>query len=267
MKTISGSRRPTLIALVSSLSILTPLWPDAAAAVDAAPTVLLPARYRTVVFGCYSETFAAFETFARRAREAGATHIVLTAEDLPRAMWPMDRPGDPYSAWAVSNVALLKIAIPAALQPYLPADYLERVLQILAERCAVPHKLGLKATFTTFEPQMLPEAVFRDNLRWRGPQMDEPFRSRMLRFAPDADHTEVLELYRESMRLLVQRCQEIETVSPHTNNSGSSTSWSGGLYPIATEGRPMHQRYRDFLAALQAGASDAGVANLQLDVA
>lgn len=187
----------------------------------------------------------------------------------------MDTLDDPYPAWAVSNVGLLKIAVPAALQPFLPADYAGKVMSILKERCAVLRRLGLKATFTTFDPQMLPETVYRKHPCWRGPLVDEPFRSHVPRFAPDTDHAEVLAVYRESMRLLVQQCPEIEIVTLHTNDSGSGVSWSRGLYPgapgangaSATEGRSMHKRYRDFFAALQAGARDAGGANLQRDVA
>ena len=53
------------------------------------------ARFKTIVFGRYSNSIASFETFARQAKQAGATHIVITAEDLPWAMWQMDTPGDP----------------------------------------------------------------------------------------------------------------------------------------------------------------------------
>ena len=65
---------------------------------------------------------ADFESFARRAKRSGATHIVITAEDLPWAAWQMDTPGDPYPAWAMSNVGLLKVAPPEALKPFLPGD-------------------------------------------------------------------------------------------------------------------------------------------------
>ena len=229
-----------------------------------------PSHFKTVIFGRHSETPADFENFAGQAKQSGATHVVLTAEDLPWAMWQMDTPGDPYPAWAVSNVGLLKVATPEALKPFLPQDYAEQVLAILRSRCAVLRKLGLKAAFTTFEPQILPERVYEAHPLWRGPQVDHPLRSRVPRFAPSIDNPEVLALYRESIRKLLTACPEIEILSLHTNDSGSGMSWSGGLYQgpngsSLTRDRKMYQRYRDFFAALQAGAGDARPGALEID--
>lgn len=227
-------------------------------------------RFKTVIFGRYSDSLASFENFARQAKQSGATHIVITAEDLPWAMWQMDTPGDPYPAWAVSNVGLLKVSIPKALEPFLPKEYSDRVLAILRERCEVLRKLGLKAAFTTFEPQILPERVYEAHPLWRGPQVDHPLRSRVPRFAPSIDHPEVLALYRESMRKLVELCPEIEILSLHTNDSGSGMSWSTGVYQgpngsFLFRERKMYQRYHDFFGALQAGARDARPGPLEID--
>ncbi len=227
-------------------------------------------RFTSVVFGRYSESLASFQEFARQAKKSGATHIVLTAEDLPWAMWQMDTPGDPYPAWAMSNVGLLKVAPPDALQPFLPKDYADTVQGILRSRCEVLRKLGLKAAFTTFEPQFLPERVYEAHPLWRGPQVDHPLRSRVPRFAPSIDNPEVLALYRESIRKLLTFCPEIEIISLHTNDSGSGMSWSGGLYQGPNgnslfRGLPMYQRYRDFFGALQAGAADARPGPLEID--
>jgi hypothetical protein len=228
------------------------------------------AHFKSVIFGCHSDNLADFETFARRAKQSGATHIVLTAEDLPWAAWQLDTPGDPYPAWAMSNIGLLKIATPNAMKPYLPQDYAEQVMAILRSRCAVLRKLGLKAAFTTFEPQMLPEPLFEAHPLWRGPEVDHPLRSRVPRFAPSVDNPEVLALYRESIRTLLAACPEIEILSLHTNDSGSGVSWSPGLYPGPNgssfdPNRKMYQRYRDFFATLQAGARDAGGKGLEID--
>lgn len=227
-------------------------------------------RFKTVIFGRYSDSLASFEEFARKAKQSGATHVVITAEDLPWAMWQMDTPGDPYPAWAVSNVGLLKVSIPGALRPYLPKEYSDNVIGILRSRCEVLRKLGLKAAFTTFEPQILPERVYDAHPLWRGPQVDHPLRSRVPRFAPNIDNPEVLALYRESIRELLKVCPEIEVLSLHTNDSGSGMSWSGGLYQgpngsALTRDRKMYQRYRDFFGALQAGAADARPGPLEID--
>jgi dihydrodipicolinate synthase/N-acetylneuraminate lyase len=55
-------------------------------------------RFKKVIFGRHSDSLESFSSFARQAKQAGATHIVITAEDLPWAMWQMDTPGDPYPA-------------------------------------------------------------------------------------------------------------------------------------------------------------------------
>lgn len=141
---------------------------------------------------------------------------------------------------------------------------------LLRERCEVLRKLGLKAAFTTFEPQILPEAVYTAHPLWRGPQVDHPLRSRVPRFAPSIDNPEVLALYRESIRKLLAVCPEIEILSLHTNDSGSGMSWSQGLYQgpngsALGKDRKMHERYRDFFGALQSGAADARPGPLEID--
>lgn len=227
-------------------------------------------RFGKVIFGRYSESIQSFEAFARRAKQSGATHIVITAEDLPWALWMLDEPGDPYPAWAMSNIGVFKAATPEALKPYLPQDYAERVMGMLKERCEALRKLGLKAAYTTFEPQILPEAVYRDHPLWRGPQVDHPLRSRVPRFAPNIDNPEVLALYRESMRKFCTACPEVEVVSLHTNDSGSGMSWSPGLYQgpngaALTRHRKMYERYRDFFGALRQGAQEARQGPLEID--
>ena len=160
-------------------------------------------RFQKVIFGCRSENLVEFEGFVRRAKQEGATHIVLTAEDLPWARWQYDTVGDPYPAWVISNVGFLKIAVPEALKPYIPQDYAQEVMKILEERCEVLRRYGLKGAFTTFEPQMLPGKIFEDHPLWWGPQVDHPLRSRVPRFAPCIDNPEVLALNRESIRKLL----------------------------------------------------------------
>jgi len=236
-----------------------------------APAVSQPRMpFRTVIFGRYSDSLQSFESFAARAKQSGATHIVITAEDLPWALWQLDTPGDPYPAWAMSNVGILKIAVPDALRNYLPQDYADQVMGILKARCEVLRRLGLKAAFTTFEPQILPEAVYRDRPLWRGPQVDHPLRSRVPRFAPNIDNPEVLALYRESFRKLCTACPEVEILSLHTNDSGSGMSWSPGLYQgpngsALTRERKMYERYREFFGAMRQGAQDARPGPLEID--
>ena len=229
------------------------------------------APFEKRVFGSPAGGRGEFERFAGRARRSGATHVVLTAEDLPWARWQYDTPGDPYPAWVVSNMGLLKVAVPAALRPHLPMVYADEVMGILRERCRVLRELGLRAAVTTFEPQMLPESVFEEHPLWRGPQVDHPLRSRVPRFAPSVDAPEVLGLYRESIRRLLEQCPEIEIISFRTTDSGAGIDWHPGLYPgpqgiPSRAGRSMAERYGGLVSAIQAGARDAGVAGLEVEI-
>lgn len=227
-------------------------------------------RFRKVVFGSPSADLADFEAFAARAKRSGATHINITAEDLPWARWQYDTPGDPYPSWVISNTGLLKVVVPPPLRPHIPKEYSETVLGILERRCEVLRRLGLKAAFTTFEPQMLPEAVFREHPLWRGARVDHPNRSRVARFAPSIDNPEVLALYRDAVAELVRRCPEIDLLTMRTNDSGTGLDWSGGLYSGAIGNtlyrhRTMDERFRDFYAALQEGARRGG-GQLEIDM-
>jgi len=132
-----------------------------------------PGQYKKIVFGCYTTDINDFEEFVVKAKNLGATHINITAEDLPKSYWQYDTPGDPYPAWVITNTGLLKICRPKALEQYLPSDYSKKVLSILEQRCKVLRKYGMKAAFSTFEPQMLPEQVFADHPLWRGARVKQ----------------------------------------------------------------------------------------------
>ncbi len=138
-------------------------------------------KFKKIVFGCYTKDIKDFEDFVKRAKKSGATHINLSNENLPFSKWEYDVENNPYPVWVITNMGLLKITTPQILKPYLPQDYAERAFSILEERCKVLRKYGLKATFKTFEPQMLPEKVYEDHPLWRGPRVDHPSCSRVAR--------------------------------------------------------------------------------------
>jgi hypothetical protein len=220
-------------------------------------------KFEKIVFGVYTDNLADFEAFAIRAKQSGATHINITNEDLPLGRWQYDVEDDPYPSWVITNTGLLKIATPEVLRPFIPQDYSESVMKILEDRCKILRKHGLKASFKTFEPQMLPEAVYEKYPLWRGPRVDHPMRSRAARWAPDIDNPEVLELYKESLGILLARCPEIEILSLTTNDSGTGLSWSGGLYDGRSgstlyRNRRMDERLYSFFGALQEAAAKAG---------
>jgi len=221
-------------------------------------------KFEKRIFGCYARDIKDFEDFVIRAKKSGATHINLSNEDLPFSKWEYDTPGDPYPAWVITNMGLLKIATPEVLKKYLPQDYAQSVMIILEERCKILRKYGLKASFKTFEPQMLPEQVYIDHPKWRGPRVDHPLRSKVARFSPDIDNAEVLQLYKESFTILLKHCPEIEIMSLTTNDSGTGLSWSGGLYSGATgntftKERSKEERILDFFSVFTEVAKTKGI--------
>jgi hypothetical protein len=229
-----------------------------------------PANFRDIVFGCHTDDINDFEQFVITAKAAGATHIQINAEDLPLTYWQMDPPGDPYPAWVISNPGLLKTFIPGVLKNYIPNKTAENVCNILEERCQILRKYQLKAVFHTFEPQMLPEAVYEKYPDWRGPRVDHPMRSRTPRFAPAIENPQVLELYTQSIEIFLNRCPEVEILYFRTNDSGAGVDWSIGLYDGRNgntnyEDISMAERIRGFISALQRGAENVGV-NLAVNI-
>ncbi len=219
----------------------------------------LLAKYNKIVFGCYSNSLEEFKAFAENAKKLGATHITITAEDLPIRYWELKPPEDPYPAWVITNPGLLKLLPPEPLKPYIPLQYGQEVIQILQDRCAVLRSLGLKASFHTFEPQMLPEAFFEEHPLWRGPQVDNPMRARVSRFAPSISNPRVLELYRQGIRNILDSCPEIDILQMRTNDSGAGIEWSEGLYAgkngnTLYRSMDMEERIYNFFAALQSAA-------------
>jgi hypothetical protein len=222
---------------------------------------------RLFSFGC--PTLEEFETHARRAKELGATHIMITA-DLPPAMWQYEESGDPYTAWFVINPGLLKIFPPEAVAPFVDTSFAGEVVDLLKERCEILRKLGLKGYWFTNEPQVLPEAFFLEYPHLRGPRVDQSNRARLAHFAPCADQQETLDLYADSMKRLLTECPEIELFYFLTTDSGSGFCWSPALYPgkngnTLCKHRPMEDRVSGWLLNLRRAAESVGK-NILVDI-
>ena len=222
---------------------------------------------RLFSFGC--PTLEEFEKHAIRAKELGATHIMITA-DLPPAMWQYEETGDPYTAWFVVNPGLLKIFPPQMVQPFVDTSFADQVVGLLRERCKMLRKLDLKGYWFTNEPQVLPEAFFLQYPHLRGPRVDQSNRARMAHFAPCVDRQETLDLYAGSIKLLLTDCPEIELFYFLTTDSGSGFCWSPALYPgkngnTLCKHRPMEDRVSGFLLNLRRAAEAAG-RNILVDI-
>ncbi|WP_207592911.1 hypothetical protein [Halomontanus rarus] len=256
-----------------------------------------------------------FEEVAKRASEAGMTHVLIT-QGTPLAKWQDDYPErprsvdgeatdapskaraqeqkqewdaesenetvedasgrnapakafdyDPYPSWYNRKVGLLKVLPPERLQPHVSDDWeewSERAADVLDRRCRILREHGLKAAYTTNEPQVLPETVFDAHPRWRGPRVDQPNRARKPHFAPCITNPEVQELYREAVENLLDRYPEIEIFQFVTTDAGSGFCWAESLYPgengnARCRNRSMADRLEDFFGAIDAGAEAAGV--------
>jgi hypothetical protein len=200
-----------------------------------------------------------FERNAARAKQLGATHIVIT-EDIPPALWEMDVPGDPYPAWYMYHPGLLKIFPPSALEKYIDRDYAEKVAALFQARCEILRRLGLKAAYIANEPHVLPEAFFTEHPDLRGARVDHPNRSRTARFAPCVDQPATLALYREALQKLLKRLPEVDVFSFTTTDAGSGLCWTPALYPGLNgpswcQRRPMEDRVAGFLTALHDAAA------------
>jgi hypothetical protein len=204
---------------------------------------------------------AEFERKATLSKELGATHIVVT-EGLPLARWEMD-PKDPYPMWFVHHATLLKIYPPKSVQPYVNMPYAQQVSGIIAQRCALLRRLGLKAVWNGNEPAVMPEAFFAAYPQLRGPRIDHPARATKPHYAPNVDEPETLAMYREAIQSLVTACPELDLMNWTTTDAGSGFDWTPGLYPGSNgnakwRDRPISDRVAGFLINAQQAAKAAG---------
>ena len=209
-----------------------------------------------------SEELKRFEAYVIKAKDIGATHVDITFS-VPPAFWQFDTPGDPYPVWYTYRPGLMKIFPPEDLKPYVDLEYADKVASLFQRRCEILRRHGMKGAYAANEPYVLPEAFFTDHPELRGARVDHPNRSRAARFAPCVDEPKVLAMYKESMRLLLARCPEIEIFSFLTSDSGSGFCWSPALYSgqngnANCQGRPMTERVVGFLEALRDAGREAG---------
>ena len=208
-----------------------------------------------------AEELARFERRAALSKQLGATQMVVT-DGLPLAMWEIDKT-DPYPAWFIHHATLFKIFPSAEIQPYVDTAYAARVQQVVAKRCAILQRYGLKAVWSANEPAVLPEAFFTAHPELRGPRIDQIARSRRAHFAPNVDRPEVLAMYRASVRLALTVCPQIETFNWVTTDAGSGFDWAPGLYPGANgnsdfRDRPLADRVVGFMRNVQDAARESG---------
>jgi hypothetical protein len=204
---------------------------------------------------------AEFEHEVKLAKELGSTDVLIT-DGLPIATWEMDK-SDPYPMWFVHHASLLKDFPPPEVQPYVNMSYARSVQEVVRSRCEVLSKYDMKAVWNDNEPAVMPEAFFASYPQLRGPRIDQPNRSRKAYFAPSVDEPEILQMYRESIQLLLKACPAVEQFNWVTTDAGSGFDWAPSLYPGINgdskyKDRPMSDRVAGFLINAQQAAKETG---------
>ncbi|MDR2096647.1 MAG: hypothetical protein LBP76_14185 [Treponema sp.] len=203
-----------------------------------------------------------FAVHAKRAKDMGATHVMVSQLPRSRWMWEADL-SDPYPNWCMRHAQLFKLVCPPQLENYLPIGFIAECFALVKARCDILKSLNMKGALFSNEPFWLPEAVYRDHPAWRGTRCDHPRRAKHTYYSPCVDNTEVLELYRYAVRELVSKTG-IDFILFKSNDAGGGLCWSNGTYsgpngPETCKRRSMADRINGFLDALNAGAADAGL--------
>jgi hypothetical protein len=249
-------KRRAFVSCIASLWPLATLRPQAARAAAAA---------RKVAVSCPTATLEEFRRLTDLCVELGVTHVNIT-DDLPRSRWQWELDlSDPYANWSMGQAMLFKIAVPEALRTWIPADYARRATDIITRRGEILQKLGLKASYSAAEPMWLPDGVYAAHPEWRGPRVQHAARAKRDYWAPCIDRPEVLAMYRKAVAE-VCRMAPFEEFTFLTNDSGAGICWhphlayyAGVNGPEWCKDRPLADRIQGFMAALQAGARDAGL--------
>lgn len=204
-----------------------------------------------------------FGRFAAFAAESGATHVQVSLPFRYNS-WVLPDNRDPYAAWCVNSVGVLRVCPPPELQEWVPLEQAREAQSLLQAQLAILRKYGLKAVAHAVEPMWLPEGVYRANPQWRGAQCELGRIAEKPYFAPSLDNPEVLDLYRRAMTEFATLFPEIEQFSFLSNDSGAGVAWSPCLYPgmngpVAYRRRDGGERIAQWLKVLQGAAGAAGV--------
>lgn len=202
-----------------------------------------------------------FEEKVIKAKELGATHVLVTEITKNRWYWEEDL-SDPYPNWGMLNSSLFKIIVPEALKKWIPEEYASKNLLLIKKRSEILRKHGLRAAAHFCEPFYLPEGVYRENPDWRGPRCEHPRRAKRAYYSPCVDHPEILAMYKKAFKELCQLC-DIDYLYLHTNDCGAGICWSDGLY--TGPNGPEHCRHNsqtgrllNFLKVFKEAAGEAG---------
>ena len=221
------------------------------------------------IFYGLTNTLDEFRKLSEICARHHGTHVFIS--DLHKARWWWERtPDDPYPNWGMLSPSLFKTVPPDPIKPYIPQDWVEKNLTLIAQRSEILREFGLKAAFQGCEPGWLPGEVFEEYPEWRGPRYEKPRRARHAYYSPCIDNEEVLAMFRDSIRKLCA-IAPIEYFTFLTNDSGAGICWSHGLYPgingnTACEHIGFGERVSKFLTTVQ-DATNETASHAQVELA
>jgi hypothetical protein len=149
-----------------------------------------------------------------------------------------------------------------------PAAFVQRQFEWIRAKHDICKKVGLRCAFYGNEPHWLSERVYAKHPEWRGSRCDNSLRTVGMHFAPNMDHPEVREVFRQAVKMISEACPLLDTWFFMDNDSGSGFTWTRRLYvnpngPIGLDNVDMGKRVVEFVRAMRQGAIDGGCANPQ----
>src|SRR5262249_22927267 len=140
-----------------------------------------PHSAEQLIFSSHTLDLKEFEEGARRAKDAGYTHI-----DISWMSGLTDFQGeDKDSHWCHGSLispSIFKHATPPGLEDAYPAKFVAEQMAWMKKKHAIVKKLGLKAAYYGNEPHWLPTRVYEKHPEWRGSRCDNSLRTTGLFF-------------------------------------------------------------------------------------
>ncbi|MCE9614511.1 MAG: hypothetical protein K8T26_09560 [Lentisphaerae bacterium] len=221
-----------------------------------------PAAGPQLIFNPRTVDLKEYEALARRARDAGFTHLYIS-QLSERTDFMGDNANSPWTEWSNIFPCIFKHVTPPGLEEAYGAAFVKRQMAWMKKKHAICEKLGMRAAYFGTEPLWLSERVYAKHPEWRGSRCDNSLRTTGLHFAPNTEHPEVREAYRRGVEMLVNACPLLDTFVFHSNDCGAGYPWTERLYvnpngATGYEGRDMGHVVVNFLESIRAGAQAGG---------
>ena len=209
---------------------------------------------------------AEFKAKVKDAKAMGATHVFISGL-RDRTDYRGEAKGSPWTEWNVSFPSIFKHATPPALKDLYPAAWQKRQMAYMREKHGIVVRAGLRSAYYGLEPHWISERIYERHPEWRGSRCDNPLRTTGMFFAPNTDHPEVRQAYRDAVKMIVKACPTLDLFCFHTNDCGAGYAWASKLYVnpngptwgSGSQGGDMGKRIADFLRTIRTGAKDGGV--------